>query len=113
MDKKEIIAFFDDNASGWDAIQVRNEEVIAEILKKGGITKSKRVLDIACGTGFLFPDYIRLGAKVTGIDISSEMLRIAKKKFPDIQLICEDAEEYEFEKDYDAVMIYNAVKGNN
>ena len=108
MDKKEIIAFFDDNASGWDAIQVRNEEVIAEILKKGGIANSKRVLDIACGTGFLFPDYIRLGAKVTGIDISSEMLRIANNKYPDIQLICADAEEYAFETDFDAVMVYNA-----
>ena len=36
------------------------------------------------------------------------MLQIAKNKYPSIPLICADAEEYMFEKDYDAVMIYNA-----
>lgn len=108
MDKNRIAAFFDDLAFGWDSNQVRDEEIIAFILDKGEIVKGKRVLDVACGTGVLFPDYIHRGAKVTGVDISSEMLRIAKEKYPDILLICGDAEEYAFEKDYDAVMIYNA-----
>ncbi len=108
MDKNQIITFFDDRASEWDSCQERNEEIIAFILDKGGITKGKKILDVACGTGILFADYLNRGAVVTGVDISSGMLRIAKKKFPDIQLICEDAEEYEFEKDFDAVMIYNA-----
>ena len=108
MDKNHIIAFFDALAYGWDCNQVHDEEIITFILDKGEIVKGKRVLDVACGTGVLFPDYIRRGARVTGVDISSEMLRIAKNKYPDIQLICADAEEYSFEKDYDAVMIYNA-----
>jgi demethylmenaquinone methyltransferase/2-methoxy-6-polyprenyl-1,4-benzoquinol methylase len=108
MDKNQIITFFDDRASAWDSCQERNEEIIAFILDKGEITKGKKILDVACGTGILFTDYLNRGAAVTGVDISSGMLRIAKNKFPDIQLICEDAEEYEFEKDYDAVMIYNA-----
>jgi len=108
MDKNHMIAFFDALAYGWDGNQVHDEEIITFILDKGEIVKGKRVLDVACGTGVLFPDYIRRGARVTGVDISSEMLRIAKNKYPDIQLICADAEEYSFEKDYDAVMIYNA-----
>lgn len=37
-----------------------------------------------------------------------ESVRVAKEKFPDIELICADAEEYVFEKKYDSVMIYNA-----
>ena len=108
MDKNQVITFFDKRASDWDCHQERNEETIAFILDKGEITKGKKVLDVACGTGILFSDYLNRGADVSGVDISSGMLRIAKKKFPDIQLICEDAEEYEFEKDYDSVMIYNA-----
>lgn len=108
MDKNQVIRFFDDIALCWDDNQVRCEEIISFILDKGEITEGKRVLDIACGTGVLFPDYISRKAEVTGVDISSEMLQIAKKKFPDIELICADAEEYAFTKDYDAVMIYNA-----
>ena len=108
MDKKQIITFFDDRASDWDIYQERNEEAIAFILDKGEITKGKNVLDVACGTGILFKDYLNRGAVVTGVDISSGMLRVAKEKFPDIELICADAEEYVFEKKYDSVMIYNA-----
>lgn len=108
MDKNQVISFFDDMAFCWDDNQVRSEEIISFILDKGEISEGKKVLDIACGTGVLFPDYISRKAEVTGVDISSEMLRIAKGKFPDIQVICADAEEYAFRKDYDAVMIYNA-----
>lgn len=108
MDKKRVVTFFDNLASEWDRNQVRDEEIIDFILDKADITKDKKVLDVACGTGVLFPDYLHRGATVTGVDISSEMLQIAKNKYPDIMLICADAEEYVFEKDYDAVMIYNA-----
>ena len=108
MDKKQITAFFDAMAENWDENQERNENAISFILTKGGITNGVKVLDVACGTGILFPDYISRGAKVTGIDISSEMLGIAKDKFPDTELICADAETYVFDKKYDAVMIYNA-----
>ncbi len=108
MEKKEIIAFFDDMASDWDAMQVRNEDVIAGILQKGGIIGKTKVLDIACGTGVLFPDYISLGAEVTGIDISANMAEKAREKYPDIKVICGDAAEYSFEDAFDAVMIYNA-----
>ncbi len=108
MDKNKIITFFDDMAFCWDSNQEQNEEIIAFILDKGEIIKDKKVLDVACGTGILFPYYIHRSANVTGVDISSEMLRIANEKFPDIRLVCADAEEYVFENNYDSVMIYNA-----
>lgn len=108
MEKKEIIAFFDSLASSWDGNTVRNEEAIEYILDRGGIKKGTRVLDVACGTGVLFPDYINRGAFVTGVDISAEMVRAARKKFPQTEIICGDAENLIFEKRFDAVMIYNA-----
>lgn len=41
------------------------------------------VLDVACGTGVLIPDYLERGAaQVTAIDIAPEMVRIAREKFP-------------------------------
>ena len=108
MDKKDVIEFFDSAAPSWDADQSRNEEVISLILSKGGIAKGKQVLDVACGTGVLFPDYIALGAEVTGIDISTEMVKRVREKFSDVDVICGDAESYSFKKHFDAVMVYNA-----
>lgn len=108
MDKKEIIAFFDKLASEWDKTNVRNEEVIAEILEKGGIRKGIKVLDVACGTGVLFPDYLKTGADITGIDISENMVKTAREKFPDVKIICGDATDFHFDEKYDVIMIYNA-----
>lgn len=109
MDKKEITAFFDERASSWDAEQIRNEEVIALILDKGGVKEGIRVLDVASGTGVLFPDYLKRNVgSLTGIDISSKMLEIAKEKFPCAELICDDAETCILDKKYDCIMIYNA-----
>ena len=80
MEQKDVISFFDSCASWWDADMIRNEEVIAAILDNGGIREGVHVLDVASGTGALFPDYLkRKVASVTGIDISPEMLKIARK----------------------------------
>ena len=108
MDKNEIKAFFNTLAAGWDETNVRNEEVIAEILLKGGVREGVKVLDVACGTGVLFPDYEKIGADIVGIDISENMVKIAREKFPQARVICGDAAGYSFEDDFDVVMIYNA-----
>ena len=109
MEKKDIAAFFDRCAPWWDDDMIRNEEIIATILDNGGITSGIDVLDVACGTGVLFPDYRKRGAaSVTGIDISPEMAKIAAAKFPDINVICGDVEQVTFDQKFDAVMVYNA-----
>ena len=109
MEKKDIISFFDNCAPWWDADMVRNEDIIAMILDNGGIREGIDVLDVACGTGVLFPDYLKRGAaSVTGIDISPEMAKIAQSKFPEVSVICGDVESVEFGKKFDAVMVYNA-----
>lgn len=109
MEKKEVIKFFDNLAEGWDAEQIPKDAIIEKILKNGEIATGKDILDIACGTGILFPFYFKRNVKsVTGIDISSEMVKIAKSKFPETEIICGDAEEYLFHKTFDVIMIYNA-----
>ena len=109
MNKKDVIKFFDSLAPFWDSEQAENKEVTDIILTKGGIVKGADVLDIACGTGILFPEYLsREVNSVTGIDISAEMVKIAKEKSPQINVICGDAETHRFETKFDAVMVYNA-----
>ncbi len=109
MDQKAVIAFFDRCAPGWDAETIRNEEVIRMILDNAGIRAGIDVLDVACGTGVLFPDYAARGvASITGIDIAPEMVRRAREKFPRVKTLCGDVETYPFDRQFDAVMVYNA-----
>jgi demethylmenaquinone methyltransferase/2-methoxy-6-polyprenyl-1,4-benzoquinol methylase len=109
MEKKDIAEFFDRCAPWWDADMIRNEVIISTILDNCGIDSGMDVLDVACGTGVLFPDYLKRGVEsVTGIDISPEMAKIAASKFPEVKVICGDVEETKFDKQFDAVMVYNA-----
>ena len=109
MNKSDVIAFFDRCAPGWDAEMIRSDRIIGEILDRGAIRPGTNVLDVACGTGVLFPDYFaRNVGSLTAIDISPEMVRIAREKFPDVNVLCGDAETADFGRKFDAVMIYNA-----
>jgi len=45
-------------------------------------SNGKDVLDIGCGTGFFIHKYLKLGAKVNGIDITDISVRNLSKKYP-------------------------------
>lgn len=109
--KTDVIDFFDRHAETWDDELVRSDAKISRILDNAAVAKGRRVLDVACGTGVLMPDYIARGvASVTGVDISSEMIKRAKAKFPEenVHFICGDVETEDVGAEYDAIVIYNA-----
>ena len=109
MDKKTVADFFDRCAPWWDEDMIRNEVTITAILDNSGLKDGMDVLDVACGTGVLFPDYLKRGVEsVTGIDISPEMSKIAAAKFPQVQVICGDVETHDFDRKFDFIMVYNA-----
>jgi len=43
--------------------------------------KGKKVLDIACGTGVLTEQFARMGADVTGLDLTPKAVELTKKRF--------------------------------
>ena len=109
MDKKDVIEFFDRCAPAWDAGMIKSDEIIGKILDNAEVGEGQHILDVACGTGVMFPYYLeRKVASVTGIDISPEMAKIAAEKFPEIQVICGDVEETEFQRQFDVIVVYNA-----
>ncbi len=62
------------------------------------------VLDVACGTGDMVQELQKRGCLVTGVDLSEEMLTIAKSKAPTATYMIADAEHLPFENDcFDAV----------
>ena len=109
MNKQDIIQFFDRYASMWDAEMIRSDRIICRILDHAGVKAGVDVLDVACGTGVLFPDYLSRNVhSVTAIDIAPEMVKIAQNKFPQLQVLCGDVETASFDRQFDCVMVYNA-----
>ena len=66
------------------------------------------ILDLGCGTGDLTQEIFLTGANIIGVDGSSEMIAIAKSKYPHIGFYQMDAREMNFEIHFDAVFS-NAV----
>ena len=51
----------------------------ARLVKRAGIRSGHRVLDVACGTGVVSVTAARLGARVTGLDLTPELLERARE----------------------------------
>lgn len=109
MQQNDVIDFFNKLAPHWDEQLVKDECIINTIFDNARIGKGNDVLDVACGTGVIIPDYIKRNTgSITAIDISDEMLKIAKNKYPQVNFICGDAESYDFDKMFENIMIFNA-----
>ena len=112
MNKQDVIQFFDRLAPQWDADMIKNDTIIRTILDNAEVEAGQDILDVACGTGVMFPYYLeRNVSSVTGIDISPEMAKLAGEKFaqtPNVTVVCGDVEETQFDRKFDRIVVYNA-----
>jgi SAM-dependent methyltransferase len=71
------------------------------------IPEGSKVLEIGCGTGDLL-DRVKPGVGVA-IDISDEMIKIAKNKYPEYNFFVADIENYEFEEQFDYIIVSDLI----
>lgn len=112
MKKSDVIEFFDKCAPTWDAEMIKSDVIIGKILDHAEVAAGQHILDVACGTGVMFPYYLeRDVASVTGVDISPEMARIAAEKYQGescVQVLCGDIEAISLTDKFDRIVVYNA-----
>lgn len=110
IDKKDVVAFFNELAPGWDHDLVVEKAKINGILDAAGIRPGVRVLDVACGTGVLFPFYARRQVQeVLAVDIAPEMVKIAAgKAAAPVRVVCGDIEAMAGTGNFDCCVVYNA-----
>lgn len=109
--KDNVARFFDSTAKDWDKINKPASEILEKIADIAGISENLSVLDVGCGTGVMFPFYLKRNVKsLTAVDVSEEMLRIAQKKFPgeSISFVQSDIVNFDDGKRYDCVITHNA-----
>ena len=99
---------------GWQEIASRYHAGFASVtiqsvpvlLDAAHIAKDVRVLDVACGPGYVAAAATARGAAATGIDFSSEMVEEARGRYPGIDFREGDAEELSFpDSSFDAVVM--------
>ena len=61
----------------------QNKPLWEAMIAAAKVGKDTRFLDAGCGSGYACAMAANLGAKVTGIDASEELVNIAQKRLPD------------------------------
>ena len=79
---------------------------IPHLLDDAGVVPDMRVLDVACGPGFVTEAVRELGAQPVGVDFSPEMIRLAQARNPDLMFRVGDAQSLDLEDgSFDAVVM--------
>jgi len=66
------------------------QQVLDEIVAQADVRTGMQILDLGIGTGNLARRFVELGAKVWGIDFSSEMMIRAQRKLPQAEFVQAD-----------------------
>src|SRR5207237_8389078 len=82
MSEDAIAKFKETQRQGWmhfAPLQALTTPAAARLVKFASIRSGQNVLDVACGTGVVAVTAARMGAKVTGLDLTPELLAHARE----------------------------------
>jgi 2-polyprenyl-3-methyl-5-hydroxy-6-metoxy-1,4-benzoquinol methylase len=111
MYPKELARGYDEIAPWWMKQMEGSAYGVEYVRKAMSLAKQHaRVLDIGCGgTGRFIEEALKNKFSVTGIDVSAEMIRIARDRFPKIDFINEDFNEWNPSESFDLVVAWDSV----
>lgn len=99
----------------YDALYVNGREYapeaakVKELLAKHGVPSRADLLVLACGTGGHIP-YFKDDYNVSGLDLSEDMLDLAREKFPDIRFHLGNLIDFELPTEFDAMIcLYGSI----
>lgn len=75
------------------------KKIVAEFKKSDG----NNLLDVACGTGN-HAQYLQDSFQIVGLDINEDMMDIARKKVPNMELIQGDMKKLNLEREFDVIL---------
>ncbi len=102
--------FFNGLAYKWDDMCHHDDKKIRKILDLADIKKESKILDIGTGTGILISYLLeKLPSKLVGLDISENMIEVAKEKYKgkNVEFVVSDIMEFN-DYGYDYIFIYSA-----
>ncbi|WP_291579935.1 class I SAM-dependent methyltransferase [Clostridium sp. UBA6640] len=110
--KKQDINMFNELSSQWKKnIPEKNYIIAKEVIENLNIVKGQSLLDVACGTGILYPILRNTDlSKYTAIDIAEKMVNEFLKFYPDADVRLMDfEEEVIFKESFDYIIIFNSI----
>ncbi|MBI5005456.1 MAG: methyltransferase domain-containing protein [Candidatus Lloydbacteria bacterium] len=99
-----------------DTESYQRKVILPNLLRLLDIKKGTRMIDIACGQGFFTHEFAEKGARITGTDISPELIAIAKKntsKEADFLVSPADTLSFAPDNSIDVITIILAIQNIN
>lgn len=112
MNSKDLGENYNKIAKWWVKAQMENPQYGMKYVRKAiKYTKKKsKALDIGCGgTGRVIDELLKHDFVITGIDVSSEMIRLAKSKHPDINFINDDFITWDTKEQFDLIIAWDSI----
>jgi glycosyltransferase involved in cell wall biosynthesis/2-polyprenyl-3-methyl-5-hydroxy-6-metoxy-1,4-benzoquinol methylase len=106
---------------GIDADTFRHFCDFANVAQALALPPDRRILDVGCGSGWLSEYFARLGYDVTGIDISPDLVEVARERVARVpygaddetplrcRFLIHDAEGEPLPETFDAVVCYDSL----
>lgn len=90
--------------AGWydaliedDKSNYQQSLILPNLLRLLNLKKEDVVLDLACGQGFFSREFAKTGAKIVGVDIADDLIKLARDKSPkNINFFTSSAEDLSF-----------------
>ena len=104
---KKLLAEGAESIWGWGtpAGRVRAAQRARWIVEAVGMKPGTRVLEIGCGTGIFTAHFADSGAQVTAVDISEDLLQVARDRLPtSVKLVHAPFEELPLDQPFDVVV---------
>lgn len=74
------------------------------------VKNKNKALDVGCGcTGRIIDLLLDAGFETSGLDVSTKMLNLAKKRHPNVDFISADICEYSFRQQYDFITAWDSI----
>ena len=82
--------------------------VLSKIIKRYLKSNGKTLLDVGCGTG-LEDKYLKRSFELTGIDLNNGVLRIARRRNPDVRYLQDDMRIFDLGTQFDVITCFDAM----
>jgi len=117
MDNQETISKFYDDFSFKQVKTGKNlrHYTITKNLKKKGIGKSNKILEIGCGIGTLTDILLQIApkAKITALDISPKNIEIARSRFKSkrvIFMVADASDNFTLDEKFDFIVLADVIE---
>jgi SAM-dependent methyltransferase len=111
MNPREVARSYDQLADQWyRGVFSKSYGIVQHERAIDFLKEKRRALDIGCGSSGRIIDLLtNHGFDVEGLDLSSQMIELAKRRHPNINFHLADICEWNFPRDYDFISAWDSI----